>query len=212
MKEKLIILGAGGHCRVVLDILLENAQYDIVGLISQETKSIMGIPVIGQDKDLQGLYQQSICKVFVAIGNNKLREKLSQNLAGLGFSLINAISSHAIISRFSSMGVGNALMPGAVINSGTNLGNGCIVNTNASVDHDCKIGDYVHIAPGCALSGSVTIGNYSFLGTGTNVIDGIAIGEHVMIGGGASVVKDIPSSCTAVGVPARIIKTHGLES
>lgn len=208
--KKIILAGAGAHCKVVLDILRECGGYEPVGLLDQcGEKDILGVPVIGTDDMLQELHRTGVQYGFVAIGNNRVRERVSEKMREIGFELISLISPHAVVSRYAEIGRGTAVMPGAVINACTRIGTGCIINTNCSVDHDCEIEDFVHIAPGCALSGTVQVGSGSFLGTGARVIDQIKIGERVMVGAGAVVIRNLPDGCTAVGVPARIIKKEG---
>lgn len=205
MKKKVIIVGAGGHCKVILDILLANQEYEIAGLIDQnQEKKQLGISVIGDDNALHDIFRRGISYAFVAIGNNPLRKKLCLYLREIGYELVNAISPDAVVSSHCKIGQGVAVMPGAVVNVETCLGDGCIINTNASVDHECTIGDFAHVAPGAALSGCVTVGELSFLGTGCRVIDRVSIGQGVMLGAGAVAISSIPDFCTAVGVPARI--------
>lgn len=205
--QKIIVVGAGAHSKVVLDVLQETQVYEIVGLVDDcACKSVFGIPVIGTDEDLQDLYDQGIRNAFVAIGSNQIREKVTKDVKEIGFNLVTIVSRNSIVSRYAKIGEGTIIMPGAVINADANIGEGCIINTNASVDHDCKIGAFTHIAPGCAISGSTTIGRSSFLGTGCRVIDKLTLGSNLIVGAGATVVYDMPGDCTIVGTPARIIK------
>lgn len=204
--KKLIILGASGHARSVIDIILQNNEYEIHGLIAAKSEEgFWGINVIGEDKDLQKFYNEGVKYAFVAIGNNAIRQKLSEKLMEIGYEMINVISKWAIVSQYSELETGIVIMPGAVINAGVKLGKGCIINTNATIDHDNEIGEYSHIAPGCVISGSTKIGNRCFLGTGTNVIDSITIGDEVTIGAGTVVIKNIDNKKKVVGVPAHFI-------
>lgn len=207
--EKIIVLGNGGHSHSVCDILLQTGIYKIAGLIAMDRTDIMGIRVLGDDSQLDVLYQQGIKKAFVAIGNNQVRKKLTEKLYNIGFELVNAISPKAVISSFANIGVGVAIMPGAVVNAYADIGDGSIINTNSSIDHDVRVGKFCHIAPGCAVCGTTTIGNGSFIGVGSSLIDGISIGENVMIGAGAAVITDIESNCLAAGVPAKVKKVYG---
>ena len=205
--KKVIIAGAGGHCKVVLDILSESEEYEIVGLLSRDNEeTTLGVPVIGNDSILERLRAKGVNYAFAAIGDNAIRRHVQQRMERLGFELISPISNRAIVSKFAHIGSGTVVMPGAVINADADIGSGCIINTNCSIDHDCKIGDYTHIAPGVAISGSVFVGTGSFIGSGARIIDHIAIGCKVIIGAGAAVIQDIESFSTAVGVPAKVIK------
>lgn len=208
IMEKAVIVGAGGHAKVIADILLQNGEYEIAGLIDKTAKEgFWGIPVLGDDDYLAELYRtEKIRYAFVALGNGKLREKISQHILDIGYQLINAISHHAVLSPTCKVGLGVAVMPGAVINAEAEIGNGCIVNTNASVDHEVKVGEYSHIAPGCAISGCVQIGRHCLIGTGSRIIDKIRIGDYVTVGAGAAVIRDHMETGTVVGIPARKIK------
>lgn len=204
--DKVIVLGASGHARSVVDIILQNNEYEVYGLVAGDKESgFWGIEVVGQDFDLQEIYDNGIQYAFIAIGDNYIRERVSNKLKGIGYHLINVISKYAVISPYAKLETGIVVMPGAVINAEVKIGEGCIINTNASIDHDDVIGEYSHIAPGCAISGSTKIGCKCFLGTGTNVIDSIVIEDEVTIGAGTVVIKNILKGSKVVGVPARIV-------
>lgn len=207
MKEKVVLIGAGGHAKVIIDILNQNGNYEIIGCLDKsyrEKGKILGCDVIGDDSMIPKLYSRGIKKAFVALGDNKLRHRISKNLISRGFSLVNAISEKSYIARSVRLGSGIAVMAGAVINPDTIIGDNVIINTNVSIDHDCNIGESCHIAPGANLSGNVSIGVGTFLGTGCKVRDKINIGEWSVVGVGSAVVGDIPSHSLAYGVPARV--------
>lgn len=206
-KEKVVIIGAGGHAKVIVDMVLQNGKYDIAGLIDRkDAKGFWGIPVIGDDQDLQKVYDGGVHYAFVALGSNMLRRKISKMAETIGFQLINVISKNAILSKRCSLGKGIVIMPGAVINADAVLGDGCIVNTNASLDHESVMGSYAHIAPGTNIAGKVSIGELTFVGLGARIIDGITVGRNVVVGSGAVIIHDIDDGCTVVGVPAKKIK------
>lgn len=205
--EKVVILGASGHARSVADIIIQNSEYEIIGLVANSNESgFWGIPVIGDDSCLEILHKQGVNFAFVAIGQNKIRKMLSSKLIKMGYHLINAISKDAIISPHAKLGCGVAVMPGAILNAEANIGDGCIINTNASIDHDDIVGAYTHIAPGCAISGSTRIGEGCFLGTGTRVIDSIIIEDNVTVGAGSVVIRNIKKDSKVVGVPTHYIQ------
>ena len=204
--EKLIIIGAGPHSEVIVDIIEQCHQFEIVGLTDRKEGTVLGYPILGDDSILPGLLHEGVRNAFIAIGNNRLRKLAFKDVRYMGFNMINVISPYAFVSKYAILERGVAIMQHAVINTNSHIGMGSIINTNASVDHDCDIGCFVHIAPGCAISGSTRIGDNTMLGTGTNVIDNIHIGHDVIIGSGAAVVKNIPDYCEAVGVPAKVIK------
>lgn len=209
--EKIVLIGGGGHCKVIISILKEIGKFEIIG-ISDSFKigsSVLGIPVKFTDEDLPQLFKSGIKNAVIAIGstgNPSKRIEIFKSITQIGFNLPVIISPHALISEEVEVGCGTVVMSGVIINSGTKIGRNCIINTGAIIDHDCSIGDYVHIAPGVSISGYVFIDSGSHIGTGASVIDNISIGNNSIIGAGAVVIGDIPSFCTAVGVPAKIIK------
>lgn len=208
MKSKIIVIGSGGHAKVVRDILSSRNEFETVSCTLEDinNKEITGLYNRDENSKLADLFQQGIKNVIVGIGDNKLRKKIADYLKKTGFNLVNAVSDFTYISHSVKIGNGVVIMPGAVINADAVIEDNVIINTGATVDHDCIIGEGSHIAPGCNLSGKVQLGQGVFLGTGCRIIDKISIGEWTIVGAGASVVKDLPSNCTAVGVPAKVIK------
>ena len=210
-RTKLLLIGAGAHSHVVIDILLQNNDYEIVGCLDRsyladKNVQIYGVRVIGDDDKMQEVFKSGVTKVHIALGENRLRNKLFDMAVNIGFEPITIVSRNAVISPRSTIGRGTVIMPGAVINVGTSIGDNCIINTNCSVDHDCIISKSCHIAPGCALSGNVTVGEGTHIGTGANIIDKVIIGEWSYIGAGALVVKDIEQGILAYGVPAKKVR------
>lgn len=207
MKEELVVVGAGAHAKVVVDIIRQNEKYELAGLVDDlDKEGFGGLKIIGDDNCLNSLWQKGIRKIFIAVGNNQVRKRLFETVQNIGFEIINVISEHAIISPYVKMGKGNVVMPGAVINVDTVIGDGCIINTNCSIDHDGHIGDFVHVAPGAAIAGSVAIGGGTFCGVGCRIIDGVKVGKNVVVGAGTVIISNIESDCTIVGVPARYTK------
>lgn len=205
--DKVIILGASGHARSVIDIIIQNNEYEVYGLIAGDKElGFWGIDVVGQDSDLQRIYNEGVLYAFVAIGNNAIREKLSSRLRNIGYQLINVISKYAVISPHAKLETGIVIMPGAIVNAEAQIQDGCIINTNASIDHDDVIGQYSHIAPGCAISGFTKVGSKCFIGTGSSVIDSIIIEDEVTIGAGTVVIKNVLKGKKVVGVPGRVIQ------
>jgi len=208
MKKEIIVLGAGGHARSVLDIALQNQEYTIKGCIAGADcgGDVLGVPVIGTDDDLEDVYRSGIHDAFIAIGDNVQRHGLYQKLKRMGFRFVNIISRSAILSPRVMLGTGICIMPGAVLNVNTVVGDSCIINTNCNIDHDCLIEEGCHIAPGVSMSGTVHIGRGTHIGTGSSVIEAARIGQWSYVGAGAAVVKDIPDHAMAYGVPAKIIR------
>lgn len=201
-----LVVGAGGHARVCID-LLEASGLHVNGCLSADGAARAGISaaVLGRDGDLEALVAAGHRSVFVAIGDNRARLALLERARSAGAELVNAVSPHAVLAPSVVLGGGVALMAGAVVNAGTALGDGTIVNTNASIDHDGVVGAAVHVAPGCAVAGDVTLGEGAFLGIGSCVTPGRTIGAWAVVGAGAAVVHDVAPGLTVVGVPARPI-------
>ena len=206
--KKVILVGAGGHAKVIADIILQNKNYEVAGIVDERTENgFWGIPVLGRDADLLSVrHALGIAYAFVALGDCRLREKVTEKVLVAGYRLMNAISQYARISDRASLGQGIAVMPGAVINADVHIADGCIINTNASVDHDGEIGAFTHIAPGTAVSGYVTVGRRCLLGTGSRVIDRITIGDNVTVGAGSVIINNVNGNCTIAGVPAERIR------
>lgn len=194
--NKLIIIGASGHGKVVADIAALNGYKDIVFLDDDESvKECAGWPVIGKSTAApEG-------EVFVAVGNAETRKKLMK----LYKDRIQPVLIHpcAVVADGVEIGDGTVVMAGAVINPGARTGKGCIINTSSSVDHDCSVADFVHISVGAHLSGTVVVGMGTWIGAGATVINNVNICGGCMIGAGAVVIKDINEPGTYVGVPAK---------
>jgi len=209
MKHKILLIGSGGHCKVILDTFIRTNEFKVAGIIDRNERvggEVFGVPVIGVDRDLRRLFKSGIKYCFISIGsvgNPRLRVKLYNIAKMIGFEFPNLISPDAIVSSHAILGEGNFIAPGAVINARTRIGNNCIINTGAIVEHDCVIGDFAHISPGAVLSGSVDIGNGSHIGSGSVVIHNISIGENAVIGAGSVVTKNIRKGALAYGNPCR---------
>ncbi|WP_231637290.1 acetyltransferase [Paenibacillus sp. FJAT-27812] len=205
ITQKVIVIGGGGHSKVVIDILQASDEYEIVGFTSNSDtdKSLLGIRYLGDDSILSSLYESGVQAFIVAIGDNKLRKKIFDSILKMGFEPVNAISPFAHVSKHAKLGRGIVISPGAVINACSEIGDNVIINTLAGIDHDCYIGSNVHIAPRASLAGSVIVGDGSFIGAGCTVIPETSIGEWTVVGAGAVVISDLPSNVKAVGVPAK---------
>jgi acetyltransferase EpsM len=204
VRNGVLILGAGGHGKVVADTLISQG-IPVQGFLDDAPntwgKYVIGIPVLGA-VDQWPEYQPD--GLVLGIGANATRQMIVNRLGRAGEELFrNAFHSHAIISSHASLGYDVVVIAGAVINASTIIGNHVIVNTCSSIDHDCVIGDYAHIAPGCHLAGGVSIGEGAMIGAGAVVIPGCTVGKWAVIGAGAVVVRNIPDHVTAKGVPAR---------
>ncbi len=201
-----LIFGAGGHGKVVLDIL-RNAAVEVAGFLDEDVRkegaTLGGLKILG---GWDYLDSHPGSTVALGIGNNRVRARLAAELTGAGHLLTPAIHRRAIVCDDVLIGPGAVVMPGAVVNTGSTIETGCVVNTGATVDHDCRLAEFSQVWPGAHLAGAVTVGAGSYVGTGAAVIPNVTIGSNVMIGAGAAVVNDLPDDAVAVGVPARIIR------
>jgi sugar O-acyltransferase (sialic acid O-acetyltransferase NeuD family) len=197
----MILFGASGHGKVIIDILELNGVDDIV---IWDDNSVT--PVWGYETKKPNITQLSDEPIIISIGSNENRKKVVERLPAEA-NYIVAIHPHALLARTVNVDNGTAIMAGVAINPDTTIGKHCIINTNASVDHDCIIGDYVHISPNVALCGNVSVGEGTHIGAGSVVIPGKKIGKWCTIGAGTVVINDVPDYATVVGNPGRIIKT-----
>ncbi|MFZ5753337.1 MAG: acetyltransferase [Bacillota bacterium] len=206
----LIIVGAGGHSKVVYDAAREMGLWDrylfVDGGLAQD--SFLGWPLVKSLND-SNVVREDYKDLVVAIGSNQVRHKLLMQYAEQGFNLPVIKHPTAYISRGAVVQPGTVVLAQAAVNYSAQIGLGCIVNTSASIDHDCQLGCGVHLSPGVRLAGGVKIGNFSWVGIGSSVIQHVAIGENVIIGAQTAVIRDIEDNVTVVGVPGRIIKRHG---
>jgi sugar O-acyltransferase (sialic acid O-acetyltransferase NeuD family) len=208
MKNKLLIIGASGHGKVVADIAMKMNKWKSVAFLddNENVKSSMGIEVIGKSSD--AFMHVEEYDIFVGIGNNSIREKFQIELESKGASIPFLIHPSAIIGEQVVLGAGTVVMARTVINCCSIIGNGCIINTGVTIDHDNFIDDYVHISPGANLAGTVKIGKGTWLGIGSIIINNITINSGIKVGAGAVVVKDITDTGIYVGVPARRINNY----
>jgi len=209
-RKKLILIGGGGHCKVIISQLRKLARFRIVGVVDNYKpvgSSVRGVRVIGQDADLESFYKKGIGYALIAIGSvedNAKRCRLFKKAGEIGYEFPVIVSPVAVIDESVVIDEGTVVMPGCVINVDVSIGKNCIINTGAIVEHDCKIGNHCHIAPGVHLSGGVEIGDLSFIGIGGTVIQGIKIGKNVTVGAGSIVLADIRDDEVAVGKPVKI--------
>lgn len=203
MKEKLIIIGAGGHGKVVADIANRINKWEEICFLDDEltNQEVLGFKVIGTIQDIEKYKKNT--DFIVAIGNNEVREMIFNKLKEKKISITSLIHPDSVIGLDVNISSGTVVMPGVVINASTKIGHSVILNTSASIDHDCQIDDFVHISPGVKIAGNVSIGKKSWLGIGSNVINNLNICQDVVIGAGAVVNRDIYNSGVFVGVPIR---------
>jgi sugar O-acyltransferase (sialic acid O-acetyltransferase NeuD family) len=205
--ENIVVLGGGGHAKVLISILKKLRTYRMIGYTDlRDNGKILGVPYLGGDeilKDLKGKGRR--LSAAIGIGNTSLslkRISLKKHLEDLGVLLPPIISPDSVVNEDTRIGSGTVVFDGAVVNSGARIRDCCIINTHSTVEHDCMIADNVHIAPGASLSGGVVIGENTLIGTRATVIQNVRICRDCVVGAGAVVVRDIDAPGTYVGVPA----------
>ncbi len=209
-SKPVIIIGAGDHAKVLLDILLEQ-DVTVIGLTDKSISKgtcIYGVPVIGDDSEILKYKTDEIELVngIGSVGNTSIRQKVFSSLKEKGYFFRRVIHEASIVSKRAKLGEGVQLLAGAIVNIEAEIDDNTIINTKTSIDHGCVIGKHCHIAPGCSFSGCVRIGDCTHIGTGTSIIQGINIGKNVLIGAGSVVINDVSDNEKAFGVPARVRK------
>lgn len=194
-KPRLIVIGAGGHAHVCIDVIEQLGKYKIVGLVGlpeEMNATLLGYPVIGVDSDLPKLAKG--CQyAIIAVGqifSPALRIRLYQRAIELGFQLPTIVAPNAYVSRHAVIGAGTIVMHGAIINAGARIGNNCIINTRTLIEHDATVADHCHISTGAILNGAAKIGRGSFVGSGSVIKEGVSIGSDCIVGMGLAVRHD----------------------
>lgn len=206
MRDKLLIIGASGHGKVIADIAMRTNLWKTIEFIDDKHPSfqrVMNIKVIGTTDLMNTMIDQY--DFFIGIGNNQVRRIIFKKLEELGANLPSLIHPDSVIGANVEIGAGTVIMAGAIVNCCTRIGKGCIINTAATVDHDNDIGDFVHLSPGVHTAGEVKIGEGSWLGIGSVVVNGLNITNNCVIGAGAVVIRDLYQPGTYIGLPARRI-------
>ncbi|MFP7483456.1 acetyltransferase [Priestia filamentosa] len=202
---KLLILGAGGHGKVVSEIAQLMKQWDEIAFLDdrEDISEVLGISIVGKLADLPTL-KSEYEYAFVAIGSNTARLKWTEKLKQHAFKIPILIHPSSTVSGKSTIGEGTVIMAGAVINTDVTIGRSCIINTASTIDHDCILQDGVHTSPGAHLGGTVKVGERTWICIGATIINNIDIGCDSVIAAGAVVTKDVPSNVLVAGVPAFI--------
>jgi sugar O-acyltransferase (sialic acid O-acetyltransferase NeuD family) len=212
--KPLVIFGASGHAKVILDIAEKQGHWNILGLLdSYRPKGfeLLGYAVLGGNEALADLLvAHPELQVFIAIGDNHNRERIATELQATYPSIQFATLIHpgAHIAKVVSIGEGTVVMPGAVINNDSRIGKFVIVNTNVCVEHDGKLEDFSSLAPGVTLGGNCHIGRSSAISIGATIKHGIQIGEHTVIGAGSVVLENIEAFSIAYGIPAKKVRSR----
>lgn len=195
----MILFGASGHCKVIIDILIQNGVS--VERILDDNPSV--VDIFGIKVMVNDLTVSSSHEAIISIGNNLVRKKIAEKYT---LQYQKAIHPKASISAFSEIEEGTVVMANVTVNPSAKIGKHCIVNTGSVIEHDCFIENYVHISPNTALAGNVFVGEGAHIGIGASVIQGVKIGKWAIVGAGSVIIKDVPDYATVVGNPGKIIK------
>lgn len=204
-----VILGAGGHARVVLDALVAQARWSRYAFLDRDPalhgRTISGVPVAGDDDDLVHAGRNGFTHFIVGVGgvgDNAPRSALFEKGLAAGLEPATALHPAAHLAASCAIGDGTAVLAGAIVNPDAAVGRNVVLNTGCIVEHDCRIGDHVQVSPGAIVLGGVSIGHMAYIGAGAVLIQGVRIGEGAVVGAGAVVLADVPDGARAVGVPA----------
>ncbi|MGD2108584.1 MAG: acetyltransferase [Phycisphaerae bacterium] len=211
-SNRCIILGCGGHGRVVLDIMVNAGLYDVVGFVDSNRdlagRRVDGVPVLGTPDELPRIRDDHhISCGVVAVGDNGARRALADQLESLGFTLANAIHPSAHLARNVTLGRNIVIAAGVLVCAHCQIGDSVILNTGCIVDHESLIGTATHVCPGARLAGRVTVESGAFIGIGATIIQCLRVGFEATVGAGAVVISDVAPMSTVVGIPARQIKS-----
>ncbi len=216
MGNRILLIGGGGNCKSIIDVILEIDKYTEIGIVDKKPNIVPikteKVKYVGNDKDLISLFDSGWKHAFVSIGSVSdptIRISTYDCLKSIGFTIPNIISKHAIVSPHCVLGEGIFISKGSVVNIGAKIGDCCIINSNCTIEHDCSIGRFVHVAPGAVVCGSVVIGDNSHIGAGSSIKQGITIGENSIIGMGSVVIKNIDSNVVCFGNPCKLVKKNG---
>ena len=209
-SAKCVILGAGGHARVVIESILAARACTLYGVLDADRShwgdNVLGVPILGGDDLLAELRAHGVTHFAVgigSIGDTKLRQRLFESALARDMEPLTVVHPTAVCSRSAILGSGSQLLPGSIVNAGAKVGADVVVNTGAIVEHDCVLGDHVYVATGARLSGMVRVDANAHVGIGATVRESITIGEGAVVGAGAVVVKDVQPHTVVAGVPAR---------
>ncbi len=207
MKDKLIIIGAGGHSKSVMDSI-DLDLYEIVGFLDgNKTGFHCGYPILGHA--VEDVCDYDSCKYFIAIGDITARKMWFLKLKDYGVETINIIDKTAIVAKSAKVGIGNFIGKYAIVNADAVIGDNNVINTKALVEHECSVGNHTHLSTNSTINGNVIVEDEVFLGSSSVCNGQLKIGHGAIVGSGSVIIKDVEPLTTVVGVPARVVKRRG---
>jgi sugar O-acyltransferase (sialic acid O-acetyltransferase NeuD family) len=213
-----VVIGAGGHARVLLDALHAaggDVEYVLIDAdASRIGSSVDGIPVVGTDESLDALVSAGAAAFVVGVGgngNNRIRKRIFDRAIAAGLRPLSVIHPASIRSPHATVESGSQLLAGSIVNPGSVVGVNAIINTGSVVDHDCSVGAHAHVATGARLAGGVHLGEGVHVGAGATILPGVRVGEWTVVGAGGVVVRDVPDHLVIAGVPARVLRRLELQ-
>jgi len=204
MKDSIVLVGGGGHCKACIDVIEREGKYLIAGIVDKQKKrgtDLFGYPFMGTDTDLTELCKKKSW-FFITVGQIKSsqpRYDLFQKVKDSGGDFPIIVSPNAYLSPHAVIGKGTIIMHNTLINAGAKIGKNSIVNSGAIIEHDAILGSHIHISTGAILNGGVKIGGHTFIGSRAVIMQGVTIGENVVISAGVSVFKDVPKATIVYG-------------
>jgi UDP-perosamine 4-acetyltransferase len=211
-SNRILILGAGGHARVVASLLVSRG-WDVEGVLDHTSdhlgEAVGSSAIVGTIEDLPRWRDNGSSHVALAIGDNSRRAELFHWVRTLEFAVPLVVHPKAIVEPSAELAQGSLICAGAVVAAEASIGANALINTGAIVDHECRIGDHAHIGPGAVVAGRSVIETGVFVGAGATVRDGVVVGSRTLIGAGAAVVSDLAAGVVAYGVPATVRRPTG---
>lgn len=211
-KPDIVVLGGGGHARVLIELIRSVGKFNITGILDSQLKAgsiVSKSAVLGNDDLLSELYANGTKNASVGIGSirdNSKRKELYEKVLQRGFHFPGLVHAKSIVIEDVEISGGVQIMAGAIVQTGNIIGENTIINTGSVIEHDCRIGKHVNISPGAIILGECIINDGAFIGAGATIIQGLNIGKHSIVAAGAVVVKDVPEGAKVIGVPAKEVK------
>lgn len=209
----IILIGDSGHGKVIVDIVRSNGDNVVAKLDDKYSEAFNeNNCFFGPVSNVKDLIKEKQAKVIISIGSNSIRRKVVERLSLSNDHYATSIHKQAIISPSAEIGSGTVIMPGAVVNADVCIGSHSIVNSSSVIEHECIIGDFAHVSPGAIMAGGAELSEGVHIGAGATIIPLKKVGQWSVVGAGSVVLGNIKGFSTAVGIPAKVIKTNEVKS